>query len=97
MKKSFKAPKKCKINFGPQDPINKKRHLANTIRTAGGTGGSTGYYSHRTWDCRRYYSFRFPILSVFKKKNARKKMSRNGLHKTSNRFRTLFNLPYLTL
>ena len=32
MKKSFKASKKFKVNFGPQDPINKKGYLA-TIRT----------------------------------------------------------------
>jgi hypothetical protein len=33
MKKSFKAPKKCKINFGPQCS-QKSEHLV-TIRTAG--------------------------------------------------------------
>jgi hypothetical protein len=35
MKRTLKAPKKFKINFGPQDPTSKKGYLDNVIRTAG--------------------------------------------------------------
>ena len=83
MKKNVKASKKYKINFGPQCS-QKSEHLV-IIRTAGGThfwdtSRNPRYHSNWSWYFRRSYSFSFPILPVFKKKNTRKNVNkRNAL------------------